>query len=117
MAPSDVRATGKTATLAYQWYKDGQPITGATQSSYTPTEAGVYTYVLTGSDRYRGTLTSAAVTVLVAGDTAPDAPELESVTKDTIVLKADGKTYEYSIDGGQTWQDGLTFANLTPNTT
>lgn len=101
VTPSDVRATGKTATLAYQWYKDGQPITGATQSSYTPTEAGVYTYVLTGSDRYRGTLTSAAVTVLVAGDTAPAAPELERVTKDTIVLKApaDGKTYEYSIDG------------------
>ena len=119
VTPSDVRATGKTATLAYQWYKDGQPITGATQSSYTPTEAGVYTYVLTGSDRYRGTLSSAAVTVLAAGDTAPDAPELDSVTTDTIVLKAptDGKTYEYSIDGGQTWQDGLTFANLTPNTT
>lgn len=71
VTPSDVRATGKTDTLAYQWYKDGQLIQGATESSYTPTEAGVYTYVLTGSDRYRGTLTSAAVTVLVAGDTAP----------------------------------------------
>lgn len=119
VTPSDVRATGKTDTLAYQWYKDGQPITGATQSSYTPTEAGVYTYVLTGSDRYRGTLTSAAVTVLVAGDTPPAAPELERVDKNTLVLKAptDGKTYEYSIDGGQTWQEALTFANLTPNTT
>ena len=119
VTPSDVRAAGKTDTLAYQWYKDGQLIQGATESSYTPTEAGVYTYVLTGSDRYRGTLTSAAVTVLAAGDTAPAAPELDSVTTDTIVLKAptDGKTYEYSIDGGRTWQDGLTFANLTPNTT
>ena len=119
VTPSDVRAAGKTDTLAYQWYKDGQLIQGATESSYTPTEAGVYTYVLTGSDRYHGTLSSAAVTVLAAGDTAPDAPELDSVTTDTIVLKAptDGKTYEYSIDGGQTWQEALTFANLTPNTT
>ena len=119
VTPSDVRATGKTATLAYQWYKDGQPITDATQNRYTPTKAGVYTYVLTGSDRYRGTLTSAAVTVLDVGGTAPDAPELDSVTKNTIVLMAptDGKTYEYSIDGGQRWQEALTFANLTPNTT
>lgn len=30
VTPSDVRAAGKTDTLAYQWYKDGQPITGAT---------------------------------------------------------------------------------------
>lgn len=40
------------------------------------------------------------MTVLVAGDTAPAAPELERVDKNTLVLKAptDGKTYEYSID-------------------
>lgn len=115
-----VTPSGAGTMVSYQWYKDGQLIVeNATQSEYQPAESGLYHYVLTGNSLYRGQLTSASVTVVEAGDTAPDAPVRESVTKDTIVLAAptDGKTYEYSINGGSTWQDDLTFTGLTPNTT
>lgn len=52
-------------------------------------------------------------------DTVPTAPELDTLDKTSITLKrpTDGQTYEYSIDGGTTWQDGLTFDNLQPRTT
>lgn len=119
MTPANVRDSGKKETLSYQWYKDGDVITGANANNYTPKEKGVYYYVVSGSDRYRGSVTSAAVTVTQAQGMIPDAPELESVTKDTITLKdpEDGATWEYSIDGGATWQDGLIFDNLEPNQT
>lgn len=36
-------------TLSYQWYKDGTAITDATSNTYTPTESGTYTVVVTNS--------------------------------------------------------------------
>jgi len=33
----------------YQWYRDGQPITGATDNSYTATQAGSYSLVVNGN--------------------------------------------------------------------
>jgi len=32
--------------VTYQWYKDGVPVDGATENTYTPEEAGVYTVVV-----------------------------------------------------------------------
>ncbi|MCU0392646.1 MAG: T9SS type A sorting domain-containing protein, partial [Thermoflexibacter sp.] len=45
---------------SYQWYKDGQAIPGATQRTYTPTVAGVYSVVVTKSGI---ATTSASITI------------------------------------------------------
>ena len=38
-------------TVTYQWYKDGVAIPGATDSEYTPTEAGTYTVTISAPGR------------------------------------------------------------------
>lgn len=120
LTPSDVRSNTaeKRKTLSYQWYRDGVPLEGATGTNYSPTEPGIYHYVITGSDRYRGEIVSSVVNVTAADVTAPAAPVVDGYDQTSITLKAptDGKTYEYSIDGGANWQDDRTFTGLTPNT-
>ena len=49
IAPLSVTATG-SGTLTYQWKKDGVNISGATESSYTPSAAGTYTCVVTNTE-------------------------------------------------------------------
>ena len=44
-----VTATG-SGTVTYQWKKDGVNIAGATDYNYTPSEAGVYTCVVTNTE-------------------------------------------------------------------
>lgn len=61
-----------TATLSYQWRKDGTAISGATASTYTVSSAttaqsGAYSVVVTNT---AGTATSSAVQVLVTEATA-----------------------------------------------
>lgn len=77
---------------AYQWYKDGGPIAGATTSSLTVNAAGAYYLIVTG-----GTCTtqSNTITMVVAGITAnttnpatdlimPGQPKTLSVTTDAV---------------------------------
>lgn len=120
-----IKLSGDTLTAAQtagmltcQWYRNGAAIPGETDASYTPTASGLYYYMVTGNQLYSGSITSSMVTVKANdGDTVLAAPTLDSVTKDTITLQAptDG-VYEYSIDGGKTWQDDLVFDNLEPMT-
>jgi outer membrane protein assembly factor BamB/subtilisin family serine protease len=63
-----------SGTIAYQWYKDGAAIAGATSSSFaiaaaTPTDTGLYTVVVSSAG---SSVTSAAaqVTVVAAGGPA-----------------------------------------------
>lgn len=122
LTPSDVRSTtvAKRETLNYQWYKDGQPIADATSNSYRPTAEGLYWYVVTGSDRYRGSVTSTVVTVTAADSSIvrPAAPTRQDYDRTSITLNP-VEGYEYGIlqnDGTIQWQDDNVFAGLTPNT-
>src|SRR5690606_8172777 len=54
-----LNATVPVAGATYQWYLNGAPISGATASSYTATQAGVY-----------------SVQVLVPGSTCPGSAEI-----------------------------------------
>lgn len=105
---------GAGTVVSYQWYRNGEEISGAFQSSYTPVEEGVYRCTVTGVGLYRGTLDSAAVTVVNGSLNVPAAPRLDTAGNDSITLKApdDGENYEYSIDGGRTWQDSTVFTGL-----
>lgn len=61
-----VSASG-SGTLAYQWFKDGVAISGATLNSFTATAAGSYTVQITSAF---GTVTSSAAVVTMV----PSAP-------------------------------------------
>ena len=59
-----------------------------------------------------------AASILTSTKTSPkDAVDLQAVivTEDSITIKGD-HGYEYSIDGGLTWQTSETFRGLNPNT-
>ena len=60
-------------------------------------------------------------TITKAQTNAPNAPELEACTADSITLKAvtmgsSKVAPEYSIDNGKSWQTGRTFINLSSGT-
>ena len=126
-------------TVSFQWNKDGIAIPGATGTTYTPLELGMYT-VTVSSEGYNS-LTSAAVTIEhtlpdddPGGDTNPvqepgasvSAPTLASKTHDSITLNAvsapgNGQTVEYAYNTTNTapitgWQTGLIFSDLDPLT-
>ena len=109
--------------LIYQWYKDGVAMESKTSYSLLATAPGVYYCVVTGGNLYSGSVTSNTVTVYTSDTTIPAAPQLDTKDKTSITIKApniqdtaDTATYEYSIDGGASWQDGLTFTGLEQNT-
>ena len=111
--------SGSASDVTCQWYKDGEPISGATERSYTPVETGVYFCAVTGQQRYRGTVNSQAVTV---GENVPSAPtaQTENITADAITLDEPegGQTYEYGLvsDGELSWQVSPTFSGLERGT-
>ncbi len=87
-ATFSVAATG-TATLSYQWYKDGTAINGATSSSYTVAavaagDAGVYYVSVTNSV---GSVTSASAALTINASTVPVV---------TCTVGGDGLMYEGS---------------------
>lgn len=57
--------TANGTTGAYQWYLNGNPINGATGSSYTPTQSGSYTVMVT--DAHGCSNTSASYTFFRTG--------------------------------------------------
>ena len=114
------------ADVTCQWYRDNQPIAGATETTYQPTaedvgkEITVMATAVSG-DNYTGSVTSAPVTVEKLAQAAPAAPEFASASSDSITLKTvapntNGAAAEYSKDGGKTWQDSPIFTGLSPST-
>ena len=96
---------------------------GSTAGTYDLTTSPTVTNVSDGrktvyyqvtAANYQPAEGSAAVTVTKAAQQAPTAPEAETVSGNSIILKeSDG--YEYSMDG-ITWQRDPVFAELTPQT-
>jgi uncharacterized repeat protein (TIGR02543 family) len=80
----------------------GEPVTGISK-----TEVGDFTLMAIWRQKQE--------------QTAPNAPELESSTENSITLKAievneNGAAVQYSIDGGTTWQDSPEFTELESGT-
>jgi gliding motility-associated-like protein/uncharacterized repeat protein (TIGR01451 family) len=106
---------GQTVTLrvnsqnavSYQWYKDGQIITGATTNSLTVSEAGFYTVVAFNSEGCSSPASEAVeVQVIDKPIPVPPAPDLVDVG---IVKKSESKKvsvnepYEYTLN---VWNKG-----------
>lgn len=79
--PLTVEATISSGTIAYQWFKDGNKIDGATSSTYTPnkdTGNGSYYVVVSNAGDSTKSVTSNTVSVVITkkGDLLP--PTIES---------------------------------------
>lgn len=128
-ATFSVTATG-SATLTYQWYKDGSAISGATSSSYTissvtSSNAGSYTVVVSNSV---GNVTSSAatltVTTAVAAPTITANPSSQAVTVGhtasfTASSSIGSGTWQVSTNSGSSWSstsDGSTYTGSSSTT-
>ena len=86
-----VEAKISSGTISYQWYKDGNPIDGATSASYTPDKTNgkgsYYVVVSNASDKTKSVQSSkVSVTIVAEGELLPpvitaDLAELVSYDK------------------------------------
>ena len=116
LAPASVQ-NDSNDKVAYQWYRDGEEISGATGASYSLTqedENKVVYCVVSGIGGYTGAVTSNAVTV-TDNEGNVHAPELAGRTEDSITLK-EIVGYEYKIVNGpvgtEDWQSSPEFTGL-----
>ena len=87
-----VEATISSGTISYQWYKDGNPIPGATSASYTPDKTNgkgsYYVVVSNASDKTKSVQSSkVSVTIVAEGEVLPPvitADLAESVSYNTV---------------------------------
>ena len=84
-----VEAKISSGTISYQWYKDGNPIDGATSASYTPDKTngkGSYYVVVSNADSTKSVKSSqVSVTIVAEGELLPPvitADLAESVSYD-----------------------------------
>ena len=89
--PLTVEATISSGTISYQWYKDGNPIPGATSASYTPDKTngkGSYFVVVSNADSTKSVQSSkVSVTIVAKGELLPPvitADLAESVSYDKV---------------------------------
>ena len=136
-------STTDGGALSYQWYKDGAAISGATGTSYTPTEAGTYYVVVTNT--LNGTTaakkstecvvsdldTTAAPTVLTlkGQDVTADGAKISAgigeevtfaytVTNDQfITIKINGREMVSNAQGNGTFKFNVTSSNITNGVT
>jgi len=108
-----------TKDYTYQWYKDGSPIAGATDSLYSATASGVYTVMLNpGVVCAALAANSATVTInpevaFTAATTQPNC----TIPTGSITVTASGGSgtgFTYSIDNGVNWQSPNVFTGLVP---
>lgn len=89
--PLTVEATISSGEIAYQWYKDGNPIPDANSSTYTPdkdTGKGSYYVVVSNADSTKSVKSSqVSVTIVAEGELLPPvitADLAESVSYDKV---------------------------------
>ncbi len=119
-----VTTLSDSTDITYQWYANETAISGATSNTYklTVNEAGKTITVkvtATGASQYTGTVTSAATAAVAnAAQVAPtiSAGDIVATTDSTITVTANAN-WEYSKDGGSSWQGSNIFTGLTPDTT
>lgn len=113
-------STGEVG-LSYQWKRDSEIIEKAINSTYTLDQEDIgsvisVTVTADGANA-KGNATSEATGTIEKADgpVAPAAPEKEAVTSTSITLISK-VGQEYSIDGGNEWQDSTIFKGLDPGT-
>jgi hypothetical protein len=106
------------AGLSYQWRLNGNPISGATSSSYTANASGSYTVVVTNASSCSSTSTATAVTVnALPTATITPATTTTFCQGGSVVLNANtgtGLSYQWRLNG--TNITGATSASYTANT-
>ena len=114
-----------TGTISYAWYRSGTAISGATSSTYQLAAADIGSTITVKVTQNSGTpvesKATAAVTAVEGSRTKPLLSEKNIVkTENTIQVvgfaNTDKVAYEYSRDGGVTWQAGNEFTDLNSNT-
>ena len=114
-----------TGTISYAWYRSGTAISGATSSTYQLAAADIGRTITVKVAQNSGTpvesKATAAVTAVEGSRTKPLLSEKNIVkTENTIQVvgfaNTDKVAYEYSRDGGVTWQAGNEFTDLYSNT-
>jgi len=105
-------------TLSYQWYRGDTAIPSATGNSYTTVAEDVdkTIKVEVKNSNNSGSVTSTPTAAVVKKD-APAVPTgLAEVSRtDTTITVTPNAAWEYSRDGGGTWQDSNVFTGLTAN--
>lgn len=103
-------SAGKTITLhgndanaaAYQWYKNGQPISGAVQKDFSTGERGVYTIVAFNRQGC-GSVQSDPVTVIVVGFPPPVTAGTDTLVDLGVTIRSlnkaahVGESFQYSV--------------------
>lgn len=95
------------AGYTYQWFRDGLPIVGATNSSYTANQAGAYTIQInyfgyTAMSQPLQINTTTVPTPVISGDPNP----CENNTFDYWVTNTTGHTYQWTISSNGTILSG-----------
>jgi len=81
-------ANGGTAPYSYQWYVNGDPVNGATSSTFTfsPSTAGTYTIYVIVTDSSGATRTSNTITVVVNNSIIPSSGSSSSGINYLLIL-------------------------------
>lgn len=123
-----VEATISKGNIAYQWYKDDNPVSGATSASYTPAEKGVYYVRVSNASGSTKCVDSnrVSIVVLAEGELIPPSitealPEAISYDKtsdiEALEIKATAKegsvAYQWYKDGASI--SGKTSASYKPD--
>ncbi|WP_338758865.1 DUF3500 domain-containing protein [Massilia sp. METH4] len=102
----------KGSGLAYQWYKDGAPIDGATAAIYTATAAGSYYVVVTHAE---GSITSGNAVVSVT-----TAPVITAQPASATILTGTSQVLKVGAEGAdltyQWYKDGVAIGGATAAT-
>ncbi|MEQ6388009.1 Ig-like domain-containing protein [Bacillaceae bacterium S4-13-58] len=104
----------------YQWFRDDQPISGETHSTYTVGSddigKSITVKVSADGEHATGSVTSNSSNPVqkLAGPNAPDAPVVQSKTATSITVSV-VSGQEYRIGDGP-WQDSGEFTGLNPET-
>jgi len=105
------------ATVSFRWRRNGTPISGAINHSYTISQADIgneITVTVTGTGDYTGDIISMPVIPTKADSPKADIPILSEKSWNKIILQ-ETVGYEYKINDGE-WQTSGTFLNLDSDT-